>query len=190
MVKEPRPGRVKTRLAKDFGTVPAAWWFRRQARNLLQRLRDPRWEITLAVAPDWEGQLSKIWPADLPRSPQGRGDLGQRMARQMSLPSAGPVCVIGADLPDLDRRHVANAFSALGRHDYVFGPAEDGGFWLAGAKRVKALPATLFRNVRWSSNHALTDTLKGLHGERIALIDTLRDVDTAKDLSEIALRRV
>ena len=50
MVKEPRPGRVKTRLGRDIGMVGAAWWFRHQTRSLIRRLRDPRWQIVLAVA--------------------------------------------------------------------------------------------------------------------------------------------
>ncbi len=52
MVKAPRPGRVKTRLGRQIGMVPAAWWMRHQTTRLLRRLRDPRWDIWLAVAPD------------------------------------------------------------------------------------------------------------------------------------------
>jgi len=79
MVKEPRPGRVKTRLGKDIGLTASAWWFRHQTRALLRRIEDPRWETVLAVAPDREGLQSRIWPAHLPRIAQGRGDLGDRM---------------------------------------------------------------------------------------------------------------
>ncbi|MEY8838791.1 hypothetical protein AB9K41_07140, partial [Cribrihabitans sp. XS_ASV171] len=82
MVKEPRPGRVKTRLGAEIGMSAAAWWFRHQAAALLRRLRDPRWQIRLAVSPDLV-ILSPAWPPDLPRLPQGRGDLGARMARQL-----------------------------------------------------------------------------------------------------------
>ena len=46
MVKQPRPGRVKTRLARDIGRVEAAWWYRHQMTRLLRNLRDPRWQIT------------------------------------------------------------------------------------------------------------------------------------------------
>ena len=71
MLKEPRPGRVKTRLGREIGLTGSAWWFRHQTRSLLMRLRDPRWQIVLAVAPDAEGLTSRVWPADLPRIPQG-----------------------------------------------------------------------------------------------------------------------
>ena len=42
MVKEPRAGRVKTRLGKDIGLTAAAWWFRHQVKRLLRRIDDPR----------------------------------------------------------------------------------------------------------------------------------------------------
>ncbi|KIC18339.1 TIGR04282 family arsenosugar biosynthesis glycosyltransferase [Leisingera sp. ANG-DT] len=180
MVKEPRPGRVKTRLGRDIGVIPATWWFRHQSARLVRSLRDPRWQIVLAVAPDLAVR-SKVWPADLPRWPQGPGDLGARMKRMLrAVP--GPVCLIGADIPGITRAHIARAFAALGGHDAVFGPAADGGYWLVGAKHPTRLPHGMFENVRWSSEHALADTLNTLPGWRIALTDTLQDVDTVADL--------
>ncbi|OUS38056.1 hypothetical protein A9Q94_03270 [Rhodobacterales bacterium 56_14_T64] len=181
MLKRPQPGRVKTRLGRDLGMVGAAWWFRHQSARLLRRLRDPRWQIVLAVSPD-NAVSSPVWPADLPRIPQGRGDLGQRMARMLGAMPPGPVCLIGADIPDISRPHIARAFAALGDHDAVFGPALDGGYWLVGLKHPQRQPRDLFANVRWSSQHALSDSLATLPGHRIALIDPLRDVDTAADL--------
>ena len=52
MVKEPRAGRVKTRLGRDIGMTGAAWWFRHQVSRLLREVQDPRWELILSVAPD------------------------------------------------------------------------------------------------------------------------------------------
>ncbi len=185
MVKEPRPGRVKTRLGRDIGMVGAACWFRHQTRSLIRRLRDPRWQIILAVAPDREGLESRIWPADLPRAPQGRGDLGDRMGRMLRGMPPGPVCVIGADIPGINRARIGRAFKALGSHEMVFGPAPDGGYWLVGAKRTSALPSTVFKGVRWSTEHALADTIATLPGRLIALVDELSDVDTKADLSRV-----
>ena len=182
MLKEPRPGRVKTRLGRDIGMVPAAWWFRHQTARLLRRIEDPRWALILAVAPDHAGLQSRIWPAHLPRLPQGNGDLGDRMARIMRSLPPGPACIIGGDIPGITKPHIARAFAALGAHDAVFGPAPDGGYWLTGLRRSGAIPATLYRDVRWSSAHALRDSAASLRGQRIAMIDTLRDVDTAADL--------
>lgn len=227
MVKEPRAGRVKTRLGRDIGMVGAAWWMRHQLRSVLRQLRDPRWELWLAVAPD--GALhSRAFPADLPRVAQGPGDLGDRMgrvlrgrpmrsSRQSIGPRAasdprvgakrpprgagralhgvahragqtswagtsGPVLIVGADIPGLTRHHVWRAFRALGSSEAVFGPAPDGGYWLIGTKGLRPPPPRLFAGVRWSSPHALEDTLATLPGVRIAMVDTLADVDEAADL--------
>ncbi|WP_094022363.1 TIGR04282 family arsenosugar biosynthesis glycosyltransferase [Maliponia aquimaris] len=182
MLKVPRPGRVKTRLARDIGSTTAAWWFRHQVTRLLRRLRDPRWRIVLAVAPDREGLTSRIWPAGLPRLPQGPGDLGQRMARALRAAPPGPVCLIGADIPGVTRAHIARAFAALGAAEAVFGPAPDGGYWLVGLRNASRVPNSLFDGVRWSSEQALSDTLASIPGTRVALVDVLHDVDTAEDL--------
>lgn len=181
MVKEPRAGRVKTRLGRDIGMTGAAWWFRHQVSRLLREVQDPRWELILSVAPDTAVQ-SPAWPPYLPRLPQGRGDLGQRMGRVFHSLPPGPVCLIGGDIPGVRKHHIAEAFRQLGEHDAVFGPATDGGYWLVGMKRVTPPPATLFQNVRWSSEHALDDTIASIPGLRIARAATLRDVDTGSDL--------
>ena len=182
MVKEPHPGRVKTRLGADLGMVAAAWWFRHQVHRLLRRIEDPRWELVLAVSPDAEGLASRVWPAHLPRIAQGRGDLGARMGRLLRGLPPGPVCIIGADIPDVTSARVASAFKALGRAEAVFGPSEDGGYWLIGMRRSAAVPVGIFADVRWSSAHALRDTERSLAGMRIAHVDRLRDVDTVEDL--------
>ena len=186
MVKEPRPGRVKTRLAAGIGRVPAAWWYRHQAAGLLRRLRGPGWDLLLAVSPDAEGLTSRVWPADLPRVPQGGGDLGARMVRLLSLP--GPVLVIGSDIPGITRPHLARAFRALATCDAVFGPAPDGGYWLIGLGPRPAPPGFL-ENVRWSGPHALADSKATLPNRRIAETDTLADVDTAGDLLRLKIAR-
>ena len=168
MVKEPHPGRVKTRLGRDLGMVGAAWWFRHQTRRLLRRIEDPRWQVVLAVAPDVEGL-------------QSRGNLGDRMARMLRA-APGAACVIGADIPGINRKELARAFDALGRHDAVFGPAPDGGYWLVGLKPPRRAPPSLFDAVRWSGPHALADSRATLPGYRIAQVSTLRDVDEIHDL--------
>lgn len=181
MVKEPRPGRVKTRLGREIGMTRAAWWFRHQTRSLLRRMRDPRWQIVLAVSPDAEGLRSPVWPRDLARLPQGNGHLGRRMMRQMRA-TPGPVCVIGADIPGVTPRAVWHAFQTLGDHDAVFGPATDGGYWLVGLKHPSRSLLALLDPVRWSTEHALTDSVAAMGAMRIGMVETLSDVDTAKDL--------
>ncbi|MDF0596449.1 TIGR04282 family arsenosugar biosynthesis glycosyltransferase [Psychromarinibacter halotolerans] len=181
MLKDPRPGRVKTRLGREIGMVPAAWWVRHQTARLLRRLTDPRWHLVLAVAPD-TALASRAFPGDLPRVAQGPGDLGARMARLLRAAPPGPVLLVGGDIPGLTAAHVARGFAALGGHDAVFGPATDGGFWLVGLKHPRAVPADLFRGVRWSTPHALADSFATLRDRRVARADMLSDVDTAADL--------
>lgn len=182
MVKEPRSGRVKSRLGKGIGMTAAAWWFRHQVKQLLRRLEDPRWSLVLAVTPDCEGLSSRIWPRHLSRLTQGHGNLGDRMKRALRAPRSGPVCVIGADIPGITKAHVAKAFTALGKRDAVLGPAPDGGYWLIGLKHARSAPVTLFAGVRWSTEHAMSDTVASMPEFRIAYLDPLQDVDTLDDL--------
>ena len=181
MVKFPAAGRVKTRLAKDIGRVAAAWWFRHQVRSLLRRLDDPRWQIWLSVAPDTALE-SSVWPLRFPRISQGRGDLGARMRGAFEALPKGRACLIGGDIPRVEKRHITEAFAALGRHEAVFGPASDGGFWLTGFRRTRPLPPQLFEGVRWSCAETLSDSLATLQGQSCGLVAELSDVDTARDL--------
>ena len=94
----------------------------------------------------------------------------------------GPVVLIGTDIPDLGARHIRAAFHALGDHDAVFGPAADGGYWLVGLRR-RTLLRRIFRGVRWSTRHALADTLANLPaGAPVAMLEELADVDGPEDL--------
>lgn len=183
MVKDPRAGRVKTRLGREIGMVDAAWWYRHQTRSLIRRLRDPRWRIVLAVSPDRAMHEGRFWPAQLARVAQGNGDLGARMARVMRSVARGPVCLIGSDVPGVAPHNIARAFAHLGRNDAVLGPAVDGGFWLIGLRIGGLAHENMFGKTRWSHNNTLTDTLRFLPFERIALADTLADVDAASDLT-------
>jgi len=184
MAKAPQIGRVKTRLARGIGRV-GAWNFYRRTLAAVSRplVADRRWTTWFAVSPDNAILNNRIWPAGCPRLTQGQGDLGQRMGRVMEIMGPGPVVIIGADIPDIHPRHIAAAFRALGHHDAVFGPADDGGYWLAGLKRRPNMPS-LFENVRWSTEHALEDTCANLPGEaKIAFLETLTDIDDVFDLA-------
>jgi len=177
----PRLGCGKRRLAAGVGDV-AAWRFARLTlAAVLRRLgRDARWTLWLAVTPD-RAVAARGWPATRARRiGQGGGDLGARMARPLRTLPAGPVVVVGSDIPELEAHHVARAFRALGRHDAVFGPAGDGGYWLVGLRRCPRVPAGLFQDVRWSTENALADTVAGLPpGTSVGFVDVLEDVDDA-----------
>ncbi len=172
-------GAVKRRLAAEIGALAALRFHLAMQAQLMQRIgNDRRWQTWIAATPDVRPRNNFI--------NQGRGDLGQRMARCFRALPHGPAVLIGSDIPGITRAHIARAFSSLGRNDAVFGPASDGGYWLAGLKRLRPLSGpygkNLFSGVRWSGPHALSDTVMNLSkNTRIALMDTLSDVDTAAD---------
>jgi rSAM/selenodomain-associated transferase 1 len=179
--KAPVLGRVKSRLARGIGPSAALAFYRRTLTVLIRRVaRDRRWQTVLAVAPDAAARRGRLWPGRCARRAQGSGDLGARMARMFRTSARGPVAIVGADIPDLGARHVARAFRALGSADAVLGPAGDGGYWLIGLRRGP-VPRNLFDPVRWSSEHALADTLANLRGRQVRLLERLDDVDDAND---------
>jgi uncharacterized protein len=185
MVKSPVAGRVKTRLARAVGTTAATAFYRGTARAVIARLaRDKRWRTIVAVAPDAD-VYKPFWPAGLRRIGQGSGDLGARMQRLIEDIPAGRVVVIGTDIPAVRPAHIANAFRQLGDNDAVFGPAEDGGFWLVGQRRVPKV-RDAFEGVRWSSADTLSDTLANLAGCRVARAATLSDVDEKVEMDAVS----
>lgn len=185
-VKTPVAGRVKTRLGREIGMGRAAALFRILTNHTLREADKSGFRVVLAVDPPGAaGGVARFWPAHLKRVAQGRGGLGERMARAFQKAPPGPVVIIGADAPALRARHLRRAFAALRGADAVFGPAEDGGYWLIGLNGRRAAPR-LFERVRWSTKHALADTLKTLpEFFDVAMLETLCDVDEAADLGAL-----
>jgi len=180
-VKAPRFGSVKTRLGRDIGRYEAWLFYRETTALMLKRLaRGPQWRTVLAVTPDEFADRAGFWPGHLPRIAQGPGDIGTRMARAFEAMPLGPTVLVGADIPTLTRDHVAQAFRLLRRSDLVFGPSTDGGFWLVGTRQTR-LMRNVFRGVRWSSEHALADTLVNVGQRKVALLDPLTDIDTGAE---------
>jgi len=184
MARRPQLGTAKRRLAADIGPLAAQRFYRDATAALLRRLTpDPRWRSWLAVTPDGAARAGCLpWSYSGRIVGQGRGDLGARMGRLLRDLPPGPLVIVGSDIPDIAATHIWAAFRALGRHDWVFGPATDGGYWLVGARRrPRLLPA--FTGVRWSSADALADSLANLKGQRVALLESLADIDCGSDLA-------
>ena len=97
----------------------------------------------------------------------------------------GPRLLIGSDIPAVSQQHIELAFKQLNSVDAVFGPAQDGGYWLIGLSRFVVLPN--LKHVRWSSKYALSDTLSKF-GPKVSvkLIQTLKDVDRGSDLQTLS----
>jgi len=188
--RAPQTGRVKRRLGAEIGLGEAARFYRRMLSAQIERMvRDPRWTVWLFVTPDTalRHPAWRLVPMSR-RRPQREGDLGRRMKRPFETLPPGPVVLVGSDIPAMRPYHIARAFDLLGRHDLVFGPARDGGFWLVGAKRLRPLPCTLFDKVLWSTPTVLADTLASIPSHvTTALADTLDDVDDAEALRRLTL---
>ena len=176
--RAPRLGTVKRRLGAEIGQRAALRFYRHTLFRLLHRLaRDRRFRTVLAITPDRARVGQRVRVAAVP---QGSGDLGQRMSRAFWRYTTGRVVLLGSDIPDAGPADVRAAFRALGSADAAFGPAADGGYWLIamGPRR----PARPFADVRWSTQHALSDTVANFPGRRIAFLQVLQDVDRAEDL--------
>ncbi len=182
MAKRPVAGRVKRRLAREIGDVATLRFYRTTLANTVRRLgADPRWRTYLAVTPD-TSTAEPCWPAsrNLARIAQGSGDLGQRMQNLFDSLPPGPAVIVGSDIPSIRPAHIARAFNLLGRADVVFGPAQDGGYWLVGLKRSprRLVP---FESVPWSTQDALAATAANVHGRIVLFAPRLSDVDTMQD---------
>ncbi|MEQ8589442.1 MAG: TIGR04282 family arsenosugar biosynthesis glycosyltransferase [Thalassobaculaceae bacterium] len=183
--RAPILGTVKTRLAESIGAATALAVHRScLARAVALASADPQWVGCLAVAPDTaapgpDGEPPS-WAGGLPSFPQGDGDLGERMMRMLTRASgSAPVVLMGSDIPGAAPKHIARAFAALRDDRLVFGPSEDGGFWLVGA--AVPPPPDLFADVRWSTAHALSDVTARLPQDGWRTVDTLWDVDEPAD---------
>jgi len=189
-VRAPQLGAGKRRLAREIGAVAALRFERIMVARLLRRFApDRRWRLRLAVTPDKARHRAQFWHLVIAAVGQGGGDLGVRMCRALRACPPGPAVLVGADIPALATRHVWAAFRLLGSHDLAFGPAEDGGFWLVGARHPRHLP-TLFNGVRWSGPYALADTLASLPRRMtVGLAERLEDVDDADAYRGLLPRR-
>ncbi len=175
--RAPRLGTVKRRLARDIGDRAALRFHLATLTSLLRELlRCRRFDVVLAVTPDRAQFRLPVW---VRRIGQGHGDLGRRMSRALGRFGRGRVALVGCDIPDATAIDLCIAFRRLGSADAVFGPADDGGYWLIalGPRR----PADLFAASRWSTEHALADTLRQFRNHRVGFVRHLCDVDTLAD---------
>ncbi len=182
--RAPRLGAVKRRLARGVGARAALRFHCAMLDDLARASRaDRRLRPILMLTPDRARLRLRV---RLPVLPQGGGDLGARMARAVRRFPRRRVFIIGCDIPGAGPADIHAALRALGRADAVFGPAEDGGYWLVGFGPRR--PARPFQDVRWSTRHALADTVRNFAGQRVAFLPPRRDVDTAEDLWTIGQR--
>jgi uncharacterized protein len=94
------------------------------------------------------------------------------------------VIVVNCDVPTLKKEHIDKAFELMKTNDLVFGPANDGGFYLIGGGKVSP---ELFEDVEWKKPDVLKKTEANAHklGLKVAFTEPLRDVDNPEDLDAI-----
>ena len=177
--KAPVLGKAKTRLAADIGEVEALRLYRAMMSAVIINAQNAAWTTILAAAdpksignvPEWE---------DLPQIAQVEGSLSPRLAELFK--GTGPIIVIGTDCPQVRASDIADALKALETHDVVFGPADDGGFWLIGMNGP--VEPSVFDNVRWSHAKTLSDMQANIEGS-IHRLRTLIDVDDLAALEAV-----
>lgn len=189
--KPPRIGFSKTRLAKGLGAAEARRIATFTLARTLSAAQASRLRTLVCVAPDGmvrdRASASIFGGFDL--APQGQGGLTERLTRAFEAASFGPVLFVGADAPDISAARLRDAVGRLRRHDAVFGPARDGGFWLFGLRKGLRTVAP-FDGVRWSGPHAMEDVWSRLPAtSRIGLLDTLIDIDEADDWTDWARQK-
>lgn len=192
MTKHPEPGRVKRRLAAKIGDKAACDIYYALLENTLNRSQpgaSSSYSFGVFVQPDsrvesFREQFGADYSLDFCLG-QPHGDLGEKMLyafkRLFDLLETKRVILIGADIPALGRKQIEAGFKALDKREVVFGPTEDGGYYLIGMKKVRP---ELFESIDWGKSHVLARSkeIADRCGLTCTLLEPLADLDTAADL--------
>jgi len=169
--------KVKKRLAKQIGH-----------KNALEVYIELL-EHTISISKKVKANLKFYWDQSANNSQdkiQEGDDLGERMYNSLSaeFKYSSKVCLIGTDTPGITSNIIDDVYAALETNDIVFGPANDGGYYLI-ATSVKP-PIELFINKLWSHEDVLKEAISVCEklNLKVFLAPTLVDIDTIEDLKE------
>lgn len=182
--RNPELGKVKTRLAKSIGDENALEIY----KTLLSRTEKTVHEIDCEKAVYYSEKIRKndIWDTSIYQKHQQQGgDLGDRMLHAFTKSFSNNydrVIIVGSDLFNLKPEHIKEAFNKLDDHDFVIGPAYDGGYYLLG---MKSLYSQVFKNKTWGSSTVFKETITDLKNQSIHFLETLNDIDVYSDLKNI-----
>lgn len=181
--RNPELGKVKTRLAKTIGNE--------KALEIYKFLLNKTKEISIntnsdkAVFYSVKIRENDIWGKNYYQKYQQEGkDLGERMLNAFKtsfLKGYKKVIIIGSDLYDLTSNQINEAFEKLNSHDFVIGPAKDGGYYLLG---MKSLEPKIFKNKNWGSSSVRKETIDDLKEKSIFSLTELNDIDIYEDIEE------
>lgn len=185
-IKYPEKGKVKTRLAKDIGFEAAAAVYKRIAERVVSNTRPAAGEYERIVyySPcNKRLQFERWFPGEKLMSQKG-GDIGEIMCNALeSLFELGAqkAVITGADIPELGKDIIKQAFLELEDADIVIGPAIDGGYYLIGMKSPRL---EVFHGISWGTDKVFQETVSVI--ERLGLsfrtVAALFDVDRWDDL--------
>jgi len=188
--KQPLAGRVKTRLTPPLTPETGAKLYSCMLRDTItaaMALPDIFLTIHYQDDPGTAAYFAALAPG-IESQPQRGEDLGKRMEHAFdSLFRQGfdRIAIIGSDSPDLPAEYVLRAYELLdGGADAVFGPADDGGYYLLA---MSCLRRELFSGLPWSSGELLETSLGRAReaGIRTALLPQWYDLDTCDDLVRV-----
>jgi uncharacterized protein len=181
IAKQPIPGRVKTRLCPPATPRQAAAIAAAALADTLAAVSAARAAHRTVVV---DGII--VAPASWSVVPQRTGTLGDRITAAFADTARDGVIslLIGMDTPQITATDLDTITSMLADEtdlDAVLGPAADGGWWCLALRTARV--ADVLRNIPTSRPDTAVNTLAALRaaGARVALGDTLRDVDTASD---------
>lgn len=178
IAKEPRPGRVKTRLTPPCSPEEAAGLAEAALEDTLQVVAEtPAVRRILAL----DGRPGAWLPPGFDVVPQAGGGLDERIAAALA-PIDGPMVLVGMDTPQLTSALLACDF---GDRQAWIGLAEDGGFWALGLEHPDP---ELVRGVPMSTPYTGAVQHRRLldAGLRVGQLPRLRDVDEWDDALAVA----
>ena len=195
--KSPQEGRVKTRLAAEgvssslCAALAAAF-----LTDTLAVAMNPAVRANVHLSLDGPAELLPPMARSLPVFSQTGNSLGERMVQileQGFTAGYATVCIVGSDSPHLPPAFLIEAFGRLAAGaQTLFGPADDGGYYLVGVHSTSAYHR-LFEEIPWSSPETLAVTLRRAEeaGQTVSLLPPWHDIDTLSDLRRLSrdLRR-
>lgn len=188
MVRWPRPGRTKTRIAQALGDETAAALYRAFVEDMLEALDGCGAQVAVWVDPAEDTHRVRAWLGEGRKYlPQPEGDLGARMERAFQwafCQGYGSAAALGSDLPHLTGKGAHQLVRLLRSEPALVGPSPDGGYWTIGFSAARYTPGA-FRNMPWSTPELLARTMGVLEPLQPAILPELHDMDTAEDLRKL-----
>ena len=184
-IKNPEPGKVKTRLAATVGPEKACQIY----LKLLSLTIDTAMEVD-ADRQVWYSSYidseDSISETDFKKRKQVGKNLGARMLHAFKSgfkEGYDNIVIIGSDCPDVNPVLFEQAFNELSEYDLVIGPSADGGYYLLGMNKLQP---ELFRDIDWSTERVLKQTLEKAKSISlsVASLPELNDIDTIEDLEK------